>query len=299
MSQIELVIESRRKDLGGFEVGRLLPHAKRRMIGPFVFLDHMGPASFPAGIPKAMDVRPHPHVGLSTLTYLFEGQITHRDSLGFHQEIRPGEVNWMTAGAGITHSERFEHIRAHGGPLHGVQAWVALPAADEDCAPAFDHYGRDVLPTYESGGLWARLVAGKAFGADTPVAVHSPLFYVHWKLTAGTQAQLPAEYPERGAFIVSGAVQIGDETFEAGRLLVFKPGEPVMFTAKPQAEVILLGGEPVGPRLIDWNFVASTQERLDAARERWRSGGFVLPVGDDREWTPYPGDPESAPPAMS
>ena len=295
MSQIELVIESRRKDLGGFEVGRILPHAIRRMVGPFVFLDHMGPVTLQPGIPKSMDVRPHPHVGLSTLTYLFDGEITHRDSLGFHQAIRPGEVNWMTAGRGITHSERFEHMREAGGLLQGVQAWVALPLDQEDCDPAFDHYPADVLPTYESGGLWARLVAGKAFGAEAPVAVKSPLFYVHWRLSAGTQALLPAEYPERAAFIVSGSAEIGGERFEAGRMLVFLPGEPVLFTATPQAEIILLGGEPVGPRLIDWNFVATTQERLDAARQRWRTGGFVLPVGDDQEWTPYPGDPEPGP----
>ncbi len=289
MSQIELVIQSCRKDLGGFEVGRVLPHASRRMVGPFVFLDHMGPVDFEPGFAKSVDVRPHPHVGLSTLTYLFEGQITHRDSLGAHQAIRPGEVNWMTAGSGITHSERFEHLRAHGGRLHGVQAWVALPLADEDCDPAFDHYPESDLPTYEGGGLWARLVAGKAFGAQAPVAVKSPLFYVHWRLQAGAQGQLPAEYPERAAFIVSGAVEVGGEAYGPGQMLVFNPGEPVLFTALADAGVMLLGGESVGPRLIEWNFIASTKERLDAAKDRWRRQAFKLPVGDDQKFTPLPG----------
>ena len=299
MSQIELVIESRRRDLGGFEVGRVLPFARRRSVGPFVFLDHMGPVTFEPGFPMAVDVRPHPHVGLSTLTYLFDGQITHRDSLGAHQEIRPGEVNWMTAGRGITHSERFEHHRAHGGLIHGVQAWVALPLEHEDCEPAFDHYGADQAPTYESGGMWARLVAGKAFGAEAPVAVKSPLFYVHWRLKAGAQAQLPAEYPERAAFIVSGAIEIEGQRFNGGQMPVFAPGAPVLFTAIEDAEIMLLGGESVGPRLIEWNFIASTQERLDAAKARWRTGGFKLPVGDDQEFTPLPGDPPPPPPPMS
>src|SRR5512143_2480553 len=179
---IELVIEQRRRDLGGFEVGRGLPLAARRMVGPFVFLDHMGPLDLPRGIPRSVDVRPHPHIGLATVTYLFEGEIMHRDSLGSEQAIRPGEVTWMTAGRGITHSERFERARREGDRVHGIQAWVGLPEVLEETEPAFAHYGVPDLPFYESGGLRARLVAGEAFGAKSPVRTASPLFYVHWQL---------------------------------------------------------------------------------------------------------------------
>src|SRR5436190_15333639 len=177
---IELVIDQRRRDLGGFEVGRVLPAAQRRMVGPFAFFDHFGPIGFAPGIPRSVDVRPHPHIGLSTVTYLFDGEIMHRDSLGSEQAIRAGEVNWMTAGRGITHSERFERARAEGGKMHGIQAWVALPVEDEEGEPTFAHHAGGDLPTYESAGLWARLVAGEAFGARSPVTTHSPLFYVHW-----------------------------------------------------------------------------------------------------------------------
>ncbi len=299
LSKIELMIEARRKNLGDFEVGRVLPYAKRRMVGPFIFLDHMGPIDLAPGLPQSADVRPHPHVGLSTLTYLFSGEITHRDSLGVHQEIRPGEVNWMTAGTGITHSERFEKMRAEGGHLHGVQAWVALPIDQEDCEPAFDHYGESELPTYEANGMWARLVAGKAFGAQAPVAVRSPLFYVHWKLKAGALAQLPAEYPERAAYVVSGAVEALGQVIPAGTMAVFTPGEPVLFTARTEAVVMLLGGDPVGERFIEWNFVASTKERLEKAKDDWRAQRFKLPPDDDREFTPLPGDPPPSAQPMS
>jgi redox-sensitive bicupin YhaK (pirin superfamily) len=293
MSNIELVIDGRRKDLGGFEVERVLPYAPRRMVGPFIFFDHMGPATFQPGFPKTVDVRPHPHIGLSTLTYLFDGEITHRDSLGAHQPIRPGEVNWMTAGRGITHSERFERHRAEGGLMHGIQAWVALPDDEAECEPRFEHYEESEAPTYQSGGLWARLVAGEAFGAKSLVTARSPLFYVHWRLAAGTRAGLPAEYPERAAYVVSGAVEIDGQRIEAGRMAVFTPGETIDFRAATDAEVMLLGGEPVGPRLIEWNFVASTRERLEAAKDDWRAGRFPLPVGDDAEFIPLP---EPAPP---
>ena len=296
MSQIELIIEARRKNLGDFEVGRILPYPSHRMVGPFIFLDHMGPVDLPAGLPQSADVRPHPHIGLSTLTYLFEGEITHRDSLGVHQKIQPGEVNWMTAGTGITHSERFEKMRAEGGRLHGVQAWVALPLDQEDCDPAFDHYAEDELPTFESDGLWARLVAGNAFGATAPVAVRSPLFYVHWKLRAGATAELPAEYPERAAYVVSGEVEVLGESINEGKMVVFTPGDPVTFTAKSESVVMLLGGDPVGERLIEWNFVASTRERLEKAKDDWRAQRFKLPPDDNHEFTPLPNDPP--PPAQ-
>src|SRR5579871_4983520 len=228
---LELVIDQRRRDLGGFEVGRVLPFAQRRMVGPFIFFDHLGPIDFERGIARSVDVRPHPHIGLSTVTYLFDGEIMHRDSLGTEQAIRPGEVNWMTAGRGITHSERFERARAQGGCVHGIQAWVALPARDEETEPAFAHHGAAELPTYEGGGLWARLIAGEAFGARSSVKTHSPLFYAHWRLASGAKAQLPAEYPERAAYVVQGAVEVGGQRFVAGQMLVLSRGEAVLFTA--------------------------------------------------------------------
>ena len=286
---IELVLDQRRRDLGGFEVGRVLPAARRRMLGPFVFFDHMGPVQFAAGLPRSVDVRPHPHIGLSTVTYLYAGEITHRDSLGFHQPIRPGEVNWMTAGRGIVHSERFERARAEGGPLHGIQAWVALPAEDEEMDPAFHHHPDTDLPTYQSGGLWARLIAGSAFGAHTPVQTRSPLFYVHWELKAGTRAGLPAEYPERAAYVARGRVHMGGQDLDAGQLAVFRPGETVECTALEDATVMLLGGEPLGERYIDWNFVSSRKERIQQARADWQAGRMPLPPDDNQEWVPLPG----------
>jgi redox-sensitive bicupin YhaK (pirin superfamily) len=288
---IERVIDQRRKDLGGFEVGRVLPVAGRRMVGPFIFFDHIGPATIPAGVPRSMDVRPHPHIGLSTVTYLFDGEITHRDSLGVLQDIRPGEVNWMTAGRGITHSERFEHLRQAGGGLHGIQAWVALPTGHEETDPAFHHHGPDDLPTYEGGGMWARLVAGEAFGAKAAVKTHSPLFYVHWALQPGAKAQLPAEYPERAAYVAVGSVEVDGRTFEAGQMLVFEPGQPVLFTAVTAATVMLLGGEPVGERFIEWNFVSSSKDRIEQAKADWRAGRMKLPDLDDGEFIPLPADP--------
>src|SRR5690348_15543852 len=250
---IELVIEARSRDLGGFTVGRVLPFATRRSIGPFVFFDHFGPIEMPRGIPRSFDVRPHPHIGLSTLTYLFDGEIMHRDSVGSEQAIRPGEVNWMTAGRGITHSERFERARALGGRMHGMQAWVALPREAEETEPQFVHHAAADLPTYEGEGLWARLIAGAAFGAKAKVNTFSPMFYVHWRLAAGARAQLPAEYPERAAYLVEGAVEIDGQRHAAGSMLVFTPGTPILFTALEPATVMLLGGEPVGERFIEWN----------------------------------------------
>jgi redox-sensitive bicupin YhaK (pirin superfamily) len=291
---IELVIDTRRRDLGGFEVARVLPHAKRRMVGPFIFLDHMGPVDMPRGVPRSADVRPHPHIGLSTVTYLFDGEIVHRDSVGSRQAIRPAEVNWMTAGRGITHSERFEKARAEGGRVHGMQAWVALPREAEETEPAFAHHGPDDLPAYEGGGLSARLLAGEAFGAMAGVRTHSPMFYVHWELAPGAKAQLPAEYPERAAYIVQGEVEVEHRRFAAGRMLVFGRGQPVVFDAVAPSTVMLLGGEPVGERFIEWNFVASTRERIEQAKADWRAGRMRLPVGDDREFIPLPGD--AAPP---
>ena len=288
---LDLVIDERRRDIGGFEVGRVLPFARRRMVGPFIFFDHMGPIDFPAGVSRNVDVRPHPHIGLSTVTYLFQGEVMHRDSVGSEQAIRPGEINWMTAGRGITHSERFEKARREGGALHGIQAWVALPEKDEETDPVFSHHGLADLPTYEDGGLWARLLAGQAFGAKAKVKTFSPMFYVHWVLQAGVKAQLPAEYPERAAYIVTGSVEIDGRAFEAGRMLVFSPGKPVTFTALTPFTAILLGGEPLGERFIDWNFVSSSKGRIEAAKADWRARRMKLPDLDSAEFVPLPDDP--------
>jgi hypothetical protein len=288
---IQFVIDQRRRDLGGFEVGRVLPYHGGKMVGPFIFFDHMGPVEFEAGFPRNVDVRPHPHIGLSTVTYLFEGGITHRDSVGSTQEIHPGEVNWMIAGKGITHSERFEDLRAHGGRMHGIQAWVALPVEQEEAEPAFFHHGAGDLPTYEGEGLWARLIAGEAFGAKAKVKVHSPMFYVHWRLDAGARAQLPADYPERAAYVAQGVVEVDGQQFHEGQMLIFEPGQPVLFTAVTPAIVMLVGGEPLGQRFIEWNFVASSKERIEQAKADWRAGRMKLPDADDKEWIPLPGDP--------
>jgi redox-sensitive bicupin YhaK (pirin superfamily) len=288
---IDLVIDQRRKDLGGFEVGRVLPYAPRRMVGPFIFFDHMGPAEFQAGFPRSVDVRPHPHIGLSTLSYLFEGAMTHRDSTGVLQPIRPGEVNWMTAGRGVTHSERFEQLRAEGGRMDGIQTWIALPAEDEEIAPSFDHYGAGDLPAFEAPGLSARLIAGEAFGARSPVATRSPLFYVHWTLEAGATAALPAEYSERAAYVARGMVEVDGQALHDGQMAVFARGDTVSFRAPTPATVMLLGGEPVGERFIEWNFVASSKARIEQAKADWRAGRMKLPAGDDQEFIPLPGDP--------
>src|SRR5579862_1386550 len=221
-TMLETVIDQRRKDLGGFEVGRVLPNAARRMVGPFIFFDHMGPVYFPRGIPRTVDVRPHPHIGLSTITYLFEGEIMHRDSLGTEQAIRPGEVNWMIAGRGITHSERFEKARAEGGRMHGIQAWVALPTESEETAPSFVHHGQSDLPVIGARGAVVRVIAGEAFGARARVTTHSPMFYAHVELAAGERVELPREYPERAVYIVSGGAEADGQAFISGQLLIFR-----------------------------------------------------------------------------
>ncbi|HEX7054288.1 MAG TPA: pirin family protein [Burkholderiales bacterium] len=292
---IEQVIETRRRDLGGFEVGRVLPFAKRRMVGPFIFFDRMGPVAFPPGIPRSVDVRPHPHIGLATLTYLFEGEIMHRDSVGSQQPIRPGEVNLMTAGRGITHSERFERARREGGRMDGIQSWVALPREHEETDPAFSHHAAAELPAFEERGARCRLIAGEAFGARSPVRTHSPLFYLHCELAAGARAELPAQYPERAAYVASGSLQVNGRSFGEGQMLVFEPGRPAVLAANEAAVVMLLGGEPVGERFIEWNFVSSSRERIEQAKADWRAGRMKLPHLDDQEFIPLP--PEPAAPA--
>jgi redox-sensitive bicupin YhaK (pirin superfamily) len=291
---LELVIDQRRRDLGGFEVGRVLPFQKRRMVGPFVFFDHIGPVDFPPGIPKTVDVRPHPHIGLSTVTYLFDGEIWHRDSVGSQEPIRPGEVNWMTAGRGITHSERFEKARAQGDAMHGIQSWVALPNEFEETDPEFIHYGRDDLPTFEEPGVFLRLLAGEAFGVRASVRTHSPLFYLHWQLGPGARVQLPGDYTERAAYVASGSVTVGGQRYTAGQMLVFTSGADATLMSEEPSIVMGLGGEPLGERFIEWNFVSSSKERIEQAKADWRAGRMKLPDFDNGEFIPLPGDPPPA-----
>jgi redox-sensitive bicupin YhaK (pirin superfamily) len=285
---IDLVVEPRRRDLGGFEVARLLPHAARRMVGPFIFLDRMGPARFAAGLPRSTDVRPHPHIGLSTLTFLFEGEIMHRDSVGSEQAIRPGEVNWMTAGRGITHSERFERARREGGPMDGLQAWVALPREDEETDPAFSHHAAADLPEGQEAGVRRRVIAGEAWGARSPVKAHSPLFYVDCSLDAGARTALPGNYAERAAYVIDGEVESGGAPYTAGQLLVFAPRADAVVRARTPARLMLLGGEPVGERFLEWNFVSSSRERIEQAKADWRAGRMKLPDLDRDEFIPLP-----------
>jgi len=297
---LELVIEQRRRDLGGgLTVGRVLPYAGRRMVGPFIFFDHMGPVDLPAGIPEQMDVRPHPHIGLATVTYLYEGEIMHRDSVGSEQAIFPGEVNWMTAGRGITHSERFERARNEGGRVHGIQAWVALPEADEECDPAFSHHGPGDLPLFGEQGVRGRLIAGQALGMTARVETRSPLFYLHWDLAAGAQAELPAEYPERAIYVATGSVEVDRKRLAAGQMAVVAAGGSVGIRALEPSTVMAIGGEPLGQRFIDWNFVSSSKERIEQAKADWRAQRMKLPDLDHDDFIPLPPDPGHPAPAMS
>jgi len=293
------VIEQRRRNLGNFEVGRVLPHGQRHMVGPFIFFDHLGPVHLPKGLAREADVRPHPHIGLSTVTYLFAGEIIHRDSTGIEQAIRPGEVNWMTAGRGITHSERFEQARREGAPMHAIQAWIALPEADEETAPAFAHHGGADLPRQEEGGVSLRLLAGEAYGLRAAVRTHSPLFYVHADLAADARIALPENYPERAVYLVSGAVSVNGRSLVAGEMALLGSGTGAVASAQTASVVMLLGGEPLGRRYIEWNFVSSSRERLEQAKADWRAGRMKLPDGDDREFIPLPPDTHASAGAMS
>ncbi len=296
---IELVIEPRRRDLGSFEVARVLPFAKRRMVGPYIFFDRMGPKDLAPGLPREADVRPHPHIGLSTITYLFDGEIMHRDSVGSEQPVRPGEVNWMTAGRGITHSERFEKLRAQGGALDGIQAWVALPDEREETDPGFWHYPSDALPVFDGDGVTGRLIAGALAGIRSPVRIDSPQFYVHWQLRAGARVSLPAEYSERAVYVVSGEVEVAGQQIGAGCMAVLAGGKVATIAALADAVVMALGGEPVGPRYIDWNFVSSSSERIEQARADWQAGRMKLPDLDNAEFIPLPANPGARPEPMS
>lgn len=292
---IEMIIEQRRRDLGGgLGVGRVLPFAKRRMVGPFIFFDHMGPMDLAPGVDRSVDVRAHPHIGLSTVTYLFAGEIMHRDSLGFVQSIRPQEVNWMTAGSGITHSERFENARANGDHLHGIQAWVALPHGMEEIAQSFTHHAGADLPQWAEAGVTGQLIAGKAYGLTAGAATQSPLFYAHLEMAPGATAEIPGGYSERALYIASGAVEMDGVRHGAGRMLVLGADASHVRALEPSA-VMVLGGEPVGERFLYWNFVSSSKERLAQAAADWKAGRMKLPDADDAEFIPLPDDaPQTA-----
>ena len=291
---IETVIIPRARDLGGFEVRRALPSARRQMVGPFIFFDQMGPAEFLTG--QGVDVRPHPHVGLATVTYLLRGAMHHRDSLGTDAWITPGEVNLMVAGQGITHSERMDGpARAAPQSLFGLQTWLALPRAREDAPAAFVNAPSDALPLLEAEGKTLRLILGHAYGERAPVEPPSETLYADATLAPGATLPMPDDHEDRGAYVLTGGVNVAGQTFEAGRMLVFRPGDRISLTAGPQgARVMLLGGATMdGPRHIWWNFVASSQDRIDAAKEAWRAGDwahgrFRLPPADNADFIPAP-----------
>jgi redox-sensitive bicupin YhaK (pirin superfamily) len=279
----------RAHDLGGFEVRRALPARERQMVGPFIFFDQMGPGEFLAG--QGLDVRPHPHIGLATVTYLFGGSIMHRDSLGSQQPIVPGDVNWMTAGSGIAHSERTDAaLRTHSNRLFGIQSWVALPKAVEETPADFAHHAAATLPVLDDRGTRLRLIAGEGWGISSPVSTHWPLFYADATLAPGASLPLPEQHEERGAYVVQGAVEVSGTRFEAGRMLLFRAGDRIGVTAGLQgARLLVLGGAVMdGPRFIFWNFVSSSRERIEQAKADWKAGRFAKVAGDEHELIPLP-----------
>ena len=290
MNGVVHVLKPKPRSLGGaLTVRRVLPAIEQRMVGPFVFFDHIGPVRFAPG--EGIDVRPHPHIGLATVTYLYEGEILHRDTLGYEQAIQPGDVNWMTAGRGIAHSERtVPETRARGYALHGVQTWVALPKEAEETAPSFHHHPSAALPEWREGETALKLIAGSAWGRESPVKVFSPTLYVDLKVPAGASIVIPPEHAERGAYVSAGALDAGGLAIEEAQMAILTPGEAVTLTAGPAgARVMLLGGAAMdGPRHMWWNFVSSSQARIEQAREDWRSGVFGKIPGDETEFIPLP-----------
>ena len=294
LDSIETLIIPRARDLGGFEVMRALPAPKRQMVGPFIFFDQAGPAEFLTG--QGIDIRPHPHIGLGTVTYLYQGDFHHRDSIGTDQVILPGAVNWMVAGKGVTHSERTSAAgRAGRHGLFGIQTWIALPESHEDMAPIFEHHGKEALPEFSDGGVCARLILGHAYGGTAPATLYSDTFYLDVTMQPGARFPLPDDHEDRGLYVTQGAVVISGQEFPAGRMMVFRPGDPITVAAGPQgARIMALGGATLnGPRHIWWNFVASSRERIEQAKQEWRAanwgqGLFDLPPGDDQEFIPLP-----------
>jgi redox-sensitive bicupin YhaK (pirin superfamily) len=274
----------------GFFVTRLLPQAARRSIGPFLFFDYFGPVDFAPG--KGIDVRPHPHIGLATVTYLFDGSQMHRDTLGSVQEIKPGDVNWMTAGRGIAHSERTgAEVRAAGHRLHGIQSWVGLPQKDEEAPPGFQHLAAADLPQRQDRNVSLRLITGEGFGLKSPVKVFSPVFYADAVFAAGGSLHYGAEHEERGLFVVEGEIQTGVDVHQSGAMLALEPGEEITLFSDGPARVMLLGGAKLdGERHIWWNFVSSSRERLERAKQDWKDGAFGKIPGDDQEFIPLPED---------
>lgn len=270
------------------------------MVGPFIFMDHGGPVNFPTPTATKMDVLPHPHIGLSTVSYLFSGNVTHRDSLGVEQIIKPGEVNWMTAGSGIAHSERFEDPAVlAGGQLEMIQTWVALPEKDEEGKPSFKNYTPEQLPVFTETGVWMRLIAGNAYGLTNNVNTCSPLFYLHVVLDQGARFGLPKEHSERGVYIVKGSIEVNGSVYTEGKLMVFTKGVDPVLIAKENTTLMMLGGEPLGQRYIWWNFVSSRKERIEQAKEDWKQGRILLPPTDNEEFIPLPKEnykPAGSPP---
>jgi redox-sensitive bicupin YhaK (pirin superfamily) len=282
---IQWVIKPQLKDLGEMTVRRVLPSKELRMVGPFIFFDHMGPAVFPPG--KGIQVRPHPHIGIATITYLFEGEIMHRDSLGYVQPIRQGAINLMTAGRGIVHSERAGSDFDTTARLHGIQSWMALPAEQEGCAPAFVHVPASEIPAIEVGGVQVRVIIGKAYGSTSPVAVHVPMLYLELHMPRDTSLDLPEHYHELAAYVIDGEVAIDSCSYSSGTLAVACPDKPVRLSASQPSHVMIIGGDPVGHRHIWWNFVASSRERIEQAKADWRAQRFGSVPGD-QEFIPLP-----------
>ena len=293
---LDIVIDSREAAISkSVKVKRILPFRQRRMVGPFIFMDHAGPIVDVPSRPSSLDVLPHPHIGLSTVSYLFGGSVTHRDSLGVEQIIRPGEVNWMTAGRGIAHSERFEDPAAlAGGELEMIQTWVALPEKDEEAAPSFSNYKPEQLPVYTEKDVWMRLIAGNAYGLKNDVKTSSPMFYMHALLKPGAKFGLPKEHSERGFYIAKGSVEVAGNIYHQGQMLVFNTGVDPIILSKENTTLMLLGGEPLGDRFIWWNFVSSRRERIDQAKEDWKQGRIILPPNDNKEFIPLPEEKSKA-----
>jgi redox-sensitive bicupin YhaK (pirin superfamily) len=285
---VELILRGRPRDNGGFAVRRTLPAAQHRLVGPFIFWDHMGPVSFEPE--QGIDVRPHPHIGLATVTYLFDGEIVHKDTLGSDESIRPGDVNWMTAGRGIAHSERTgPEARQKGSRVHGIQSWVALPLDREEIAPTFHHHPSSTIPETSRDGARVRVLAGTAYGLTSPAGGLSPTLYAEAILPAGTRLTLPEEHDERAAYVVEGAIECDGQSVGEGEMLVARPRAEVIARATQPSRIMLLGGARIdGPRHIWWNFVSSSQERIEQAKREWREGRFPKIPGDDKEFTPLP-----------